>query len=446
MASGLLTLLPWLARHSLAGSLDRLRDGHVIALGAALLTLALLLALPLVFLGAVSPLLLQWLGGAQSNDQLGASLARLAGQLNAAGTLGSLTGTLGAGLLFIPWLGTTKTIALGAAILALGALGIRRSWSTRDGLLGLLVVITFIATALGSNNAAPSAKGLVLWEGESRYNHISVIESDGERQLRVNDGFAVQSFTYTDGRLPLRGVWAFYALAPSFGLLSEPRQVLLLGLGGGTTVQIYQRLFPDARVTGVELDAEIIRAGQRHLSVDLSAAKIVVQDARVFVAHEARRASGQYDVIILDAFQFPYVPFQLVTREFFVQLAGLLAPGGVVMVNVGRYSEHREVVCAVSRTLATVFDYIESADPPNLSNTILVGTRHDPALALGPARLRVSALAAKQLIELARQYAPMRPAQWPEGAPILLDDRAPVEWLTDRILWQTLWESMRGSS
>jgi spermidine synthase len=439
-AAVLVALLPRVGPWLMAGSLARFGSGHRGTLLVSAGAVALLLAGPMLLLGALSPLVLQVAGRLHPGDRLAPELGSVSGRLYAAGTLGSLVGTFGAGLLFIPWLGTTRTIDVGA--LALGLTGAWVALRLRSrGLLGAAAGPTLLFLALVVTGNAPGPRppvGRLVWSGESRYNHVTVVETGVQRQLRVNEGFAIQSVAFTDGRLPLHDVWGFYALAPAWGEHPSPRRVLLLGLGGGTSAEIYRRLYPGARVTGVELDGAIVRAGTRHLGVKLDGVEIVIEDARTFVARAATRGGDRWDVIILDAFQFPYVPFQLTTREFFRQVATCLEQGGVLMVNAGRYGDHRGVVHALGRTLHAVFPYVLAADAPNRSNTLLVATTHDPRRGVGPSRLRVDDRAARQLERLGDRYAAMLPASWPPETPLLTDDDAPVEWLTDRIVWQRL--------
>jgi spermidine synthase len=449
VAAALLALLPRLGPWLMAGSLTRFRAGELAPLAAALAAVALLLAGPVVLLGALSPLLFQAAGRGISGLRSRPGEARasvgdlgpLAGRLYAASTFGSLVGTFGAGLVLIPWLGTARTVDVGALALALtgAAMAVRWHRPIRHVAAGVAVVMVALGLVGFAPTPAPTS-GRLLWSGESRYNHIEVVAIGGQRQLRVNDGFAVQSLTFADGRLPLHDVWGFYALAPAWGQRPSPRRVLLLGMGGGTAAQIYRRLYPRARVTGVELDAAIVRAGRRHLGVSLEGVEVVIGDARTFVAAEAVRAPHAYDVILLDAFQFPYVPFQLTTREFFGAIEACLAPGGVLMVNAGRHGDHRAVVHALARTLASIFAHVQAADPErNSSNTLLVATRHDPRLAVGTAVLGEGSVPLFEGRALASRFVSMRRAAWPPGTMVLTDDHAPVEWLTDRIIWQALW-------
>ncbi|MDI1432632.1 fused MFS/spermidine synthase [Polyangium sorediatum] len=427
-------VVPWV----LASSLARFRAGSAASLGLLAALTALAIALPIGSLGAVPPLVMHAAGEADGVEAKG-KLGRLAGRLSAMGTLGSLVGTFGAGLVLLPWLGTRATFDVAAVLLSGSAavFGVRAR-ARREAIVGVLASLLTVALAFAPLSTPAPAQGRLLWAGESLHNHIVVVERGGERQIRVNDGFAVQSFARLDGELPVRDVWAYYAMAPSYGTRPSPERVLLLGLGGGTSAEVFRRLYPAAAVVGVELDAAVVEAGRTWLGFDLPGASVIIDDARPFLEAEAQRAPGQKDVIVLDAFQFPYVPFQLATTEFFAAARRCLAPGGVLLVNAGRHGEERGVVHALARTMAQVFPHVQAADPPGRSNTILVATVHAPAEAVGVAGLSVSARTATVLRDLAGRHAPMQPASFPASTPVLTDDHAPVEWLTDRIIWRAL--------
>jgi len=348
---------------------------------------------------------------------------RIAGRLYAAGTVGGLLGTYASGLLLIPAIGTRATFWSCAGLLALCAIPLGgRAVQAAGALLGLGLAL---AGALGGRPAP--GPGLLL-ERETAHNHVRV--SDGAvRRLFLNEGFSTQSVLATDGSLPLESAWGFYAAAPAFTRAGAPDAVLLLGLGGGTAARIYRALYPAARVTGVELDGELVAIGRRHLGMPASV-EVVVDDARAFL----RRDRGRYQVAIVDAFQFPYVPFQLTTLEFFRDLEARLGKGGVVMLNLGRDRGAHEVVDAVARTAAQVFPEVRGADLPSGWNTILVLSRHPGSAQAGLARLGLSAEVGRRLARLPSLR------RWPlsPSAPILTDDHAPVEALTDRIVLRRL--------
>jgi predicted membrane-bound spermidine synthase len=436
----LVTLLPLLAPPLMAGSLTSFRDGDVVGLATKALPSFALIALPMLLLGAVSPLVLHAIGEERDERTLAAELGHIAGRVYAAGTIGSLVGTYAAGLVLIPAWGTKLTMMVSSGMLLLAAVATRllfvRSARVAAAVAVFIASIGLVgASALDVPRAAHDRR--VIYSEESRFNHIEVLKVGESLQLRVNDGFATQSYTRLDKSLPLDSVWAHYALAPMWGSCVSPERVLILGLGGGTSAMIYRRLYPEAEITGVELDPAIPRVGAQILGVDLSGVRVVIDDARTFMSMSA--AGGErWDVILIDAFQFPYIPFQLTTQEFFSDVATSLTDGGVVVMNVGRFKNERDVVNAVARTVAATLPFVAATDVDNDSNTVLIATRHSLDQAVGFGGLRIAGAVLSQAERALRRIRPPHPARWPEETELLTDDHAPVEWLTDRIVWRTL--------
>lgn len=209
--------------------------------------------------------------------------------------------------------------------------------------------------------------------------------------------------------------------------------MLILGLAGGTAARTWQRLYPEWHVVGVEIDGGVLEMGKRFMGLPDSV-ETHVADARVWLRGDER----QYDVIIVDTFEFPYIPFHLTTHEFFTEVKAHLSPGGAVLVNVGRDGKDDRVVHAIGKTLQGVFAHLERVQLHNRSNAMLVATEHAPAQVTGTETLDVPALYARQLDDLARAQA-FEPST---NAPRFTDDHAPVEWLTDLTLVNYAWEEL----
>jgi len=149
------------------------------------------------------------------------------------------------------------------------------------------------------------------------------------------------------------------------------------------------------------------------------------EDARPWL----EASDGGYDAILVDAYRQPYIPFYLTTEEFFAEAREKLAPGGVVIVNVGHPEDSDELERVLGRTMAAVFPRV-LRDPLEDTNTLLVGgdaglsAANLRAAAGGlPAGLRPLALTAAERLE-------PRLA----GGEVYTDDHAPVEWLVDESL------------
>jgi spermidine synthase len=418
LAAVLLAALPFVAKPLMAATLDWFDAGSFVLLGGSAAATLLLLALPITLLGMTGPVLIR--SGVGSDVE---ATGPVAGSVYAWGTAGSLLGTYAAGVVLVPLVGTTRAFLLGAALLA--AVAIFALWTRRGAAVGAVALLA-AAFAVPTGPIKPAGAAPVLFESESVYNYVRVEQRGAARWLLLGDGYARQTVHRDDGEPHLRGVWRHYAAAPSYTSTGSPSRVLMLGLGGGGAAHAYAALYPDASVTGVELDPEVVRAGREFMGLPAST-NVVLGDARAFV----RRPGATFDVIILDAFQFPYVPYHLTTREFFDAVAARLAPGGVLMVNAGRFGDDRAVVDALAVTLAAVFPRVDGVDE-GLVNTILVAARHPSSEDKGLDALELDPYVSRLRGRRAKRWVPAA------GAPVLTDERAPVEWLTDMVVLRTV--------
>ena len=126
------------------------------------------------------------------------------------------------------------------------------------------------------------------------------------------------------------GVWDTFLLVPP--LLDRPvRKMLIIGNAGGTVARAYGELYPDVEITGVEIDPEVTEIGRRWLGLgDNPNLHVVADDGRPFL----QLTDERYDVIVVDAYHQPYIPFYLATKEFFSLVREQLQPGGAMALNV----------------------------------------------------------------------------------------------------------------
>jgi spermidine synthase len=382
-------------------------------------------------LGACGPLLLQL--AVTDHEATGV----VAGRIYSLGTAGSLLGTYASGLLLVPWLGTRSTLWLGAACLA--ALGILGRWQGRRRVVGAAILLLMAGAGVAWPNG-PTKSRNTLFESESRYQYIQVTDDGTTRRLFLNEGYAVQSVFPKDGSLSLQGVWGYYAQAPRWTVGGPPRRILLAGFGGGTSARTFRSLFPNAHITGIELDPQVIEAGRRWFGLP-GDVRVIADDARASLFKPPLiDETDRYDIILIDAFQFPYVPFHLCTVEYFRQLDSRLADGGAVVMNLGRDEQAHDVVDAVAHTLAQVLPVVRAVDVPARPNTIVVGTRHGAQSDAG-----LSSLGLPRHVERALASLPTLEPWKATGHPMVLtDDRAPVEGLTDGVIVRRVWSVLRG--
>lgn len=412
-----------------AGAMAALDVG---AVAGSLLLVVLALVVPVTLLGCLSPFAVRL--AVRDVSEAG----RVSGRLYAISTLGSLLGTYLPVLLVIPLAGSRLTAVLfGSLLLLVGLAGVWRTGRTGRGRVLALPLLLVPVVAFGLRGGL-KAYDDQIYEAESAYNYIQVIREGDCNYLLLNEGQAYHSFYCDGGRVPEISVWSIMLAAPYFNAQPRPPQrMAVVGLAAGTIPKQFSRVFGPIAIDGIELDPAIIAAGRDYFALDETNIRAIAGDGR----YELARLAGRYDVITIDAYKVPYIPWHLTTREFFGEVAGRLSDTGVLAINVGRAPNDRRLVDAVGATLLTVFPTVHAIDVPGTLNTILVATHQPTTAANLSANLAALPAAADPLLGDALRTAAANLATVGAGGPILTDDRAPVETISDSIVIRYLLEA-----
>jgi spermidine synthase len=414
-------------------------DAGLIA--GSMAVILLLFAVPVILLGCVSPFAVR-LALHEIRDS-GAQ----AGRIYAISTAGSILGAFLPVLWLIPTYGTRRTFAILSATLLIvvlaGLLRLRRPVDASLAAAGLALVLF-----IGWRPAGPlKAEQGLIFETESAYNYIQVLDLGVERQLRLNEGEGIHSVYRPQGGLA-DGIWDYFLLAPAFSASpyapDRVRRVAIVGLAAGTLARLLTESYGPIRIEGAELDPEIVAAGKRWFAMDLPNLRALAMDGRRFLAGRDQ----QFDLIAVDAYRPPYIPFHLTTVEFFDLARSRLSPTGVVAVNVGRTRDDYSLVDAIAATMRQVFPSVYVIDEPDnplglpgggsdLGNSLVVATNQPTDLSDLQANLAL--FSDPLLAEVARRAAPhARIATPPAAAPVFTDDRAPVEQVVHRLVLRYL--------
>jgi spermidine synthase len=97
---------------------------------------------------------------------------------------------------------------------------------------------------------------------------------------------------------------------------------------------------------------------------------VYTEDGRTFID----TTHNTYDVVAVDAFDQPYIPFQLTTREFFSEIRSHLSPTGVVTLNTGHTNNDYRLVQAFVNTMSQVFPSVYVFNVPGTINTEIMAT------------------------------------------------------------------------
>ncbi|MBX3065201.1 MAG: fused MFS/spermidine synthase [Anaerolineae bacterium] len=425
--------------------------------GAAVAAFASTLALfsiPVILLGCVSPFAIRL---AVTDPQTAGSIS---GQIYGISTLGSIVGTFLPSLLLFDLIGVRPTFLLFAGILLIVAL-IGVATRRRRAVLPLIwmpivLLILALLTFAGPIRAARPGTTL-LYEKDSAYNFIQVVQLDGNagifskgtHWLLLNEGAGIHSAWNPEGDIyvqtqngaaPSTGTWDLFLAAPYFNpdySADEVKSLCVVGLAGGTISTQYSDVFgEDVLIDGIEIDPAIVEAGKQYFGMTQPNLNIIVEDGRVGLEQSEKR----YDVIGIDAYRVPYVPWHLTTQEFFRIVRDHLTDRGVLAINVGRAvnttagSDDRRLVEAMTNTLLKVFPTVHTIDVPNSFNTILVATMMPTTSQALLKNFDALPADSSPLLKTAMQVAinALKPTM--RSDVLFTDDRAPVETIINSIL------------
>ncbi|MCC6889780.1 MAG: fused MFS/spermidine synthase [Hyphomicrobiales bacterium] len=340
----------------LLADIDDVRTGSLVA------SLAILL-FPVTFFGMYSPFAIRLMLRSATHSGM------VSGTVYGVSTFGSIVGTLGTTFFLIPTIGTRAiTLWLGAAgvacALVLLALG-RLERKTRVLALALL-------TALAATLASPTSADEMLIEErvraellkrkdgrlahiESEYNDIYI----NKRRNHLIMTFQLKGWDYTESianledpdDLPLN--YAQVMTAASVLYPATIKRILMLGLGGGSISTYYARAMRDVQIDTVELDQRVIDVAKEYFALrETPRVRYIAADGRVFL----NRTKERYDLILLDAYRGGYVPFHLLTREFYALVKNRLTPGGAVAFNI---HDGTKLYHSTVRTLGEAFPTLD---------------------------------------------------------------------------------------
>ncbi len=419
--------LPFLARPVLLLGQAGARMWDIGRVVGPFIAVLVLFSVPITLLACVSPFVIRL----AMRDVHAAGVT--SGKIYAISTAGSFLGTFLPNLVLVPTLGTHRTfLFLALLTLVTGLSGLWGTARARFWKLVWLLPLGLLLFAYRPTWIKPTA-GLI-YEEESTYNFIQVLEHEGNRYLLLNEGQGLHSVYFPD-KLLTQGTWDYFLTAPYFNpapyTQDEVRSLLVVGLACGTIPAQYTAVYGPIRIDGVEIDPAIVRVGQRFFAMTQPNLTPIVDDGRTYL----NTTSETYDVIAVDAYRLPYIPWHLTTVEFFTAAREHLTERGVVAINVGHTPEDWRLVKALATTMGQVFPSVHVIAVPGTFNAIIVASKQPSRVEDFQANAQLLTHPALQNVAQ-RTLANIVPLEL-DGM-VLTDDRAPIEALTDVLVMQYL--------
>jgi len=431
-------LVPLVARPVLGAASQAVFGFQANAAIGSFVAVLVLFSIPVTLLGCVSPFAIRL----ALRDV--ADAGQTAGRMYAISTLGSILGTFLPTLYLIPEAGTSRTFLYFAEFLLVVAL-IGLALQSRRALLQLIwmpIVLLALYVIVSSGPLRPAPAGMtLLYDKDSAYNYIQVAElktdlgrlKAGTRLLLLNEGQGIHS-VWNPTQQFYGGTWDIFMAAPFFNAApyspSNVKSLCVIGLAAGTIAHQYTDVFGQSvQIDGIEIDPDIVDAGRRYFDMTMPNLNVIVEDGRLAL----RQSTRQYDVVGIDAYRVPYVPWHLTTVEFFREVRDHLSSDGVVVINVSRTvntitkQQDRRLIDAMTNTMQRVFRTVHTIDVPNSFNTILVGTVRETSAANLSANLAALPSDASPLLRASLETAARSIVPSVASTVLFTDDRAPVE-------------------
>jgi spermidine synthase len=350
----------------------------------------LVVFVPAFFMGATFPLLSGYVAGRR------AEVGQVIGRLYAGNTLGGIAGSMLAGFVLLPHLGTQRTLLVSMLVnasLALGGFGLlwraggraggeparrTRAGRARQLAAAAAAIVLFVVAlrtpawdpyaldaglAVAGPAVAHGAPGLevrhvshgsdILYYREGLNANISVRQDEAQLYLKTNG----KTDGTSKGDMPTQ---LMLGLLPSL-VHPEPRRTLVIGLGTGASARAALAPTGLERLDVVEIEPAVVEAAREWFGVvndglfEDPRLHLWVDDARAFLLTTPER----YDLIVSEPSN-PWIAgvANLFAVEHYRRCAARLAPGGIVTQWLQIYAMDFDLVRMVLASMQAVFPHL----------------------------------------------------------------------------------------
>ena len=338
-------------------------------------------------------------------------------------------------------------LSIGVTLLVVAFLGL--GFRMKVFVLIILVVLPFAAPYLVSRRLTVAtytlALGDIIYETDTPYHHLQVADSydishqSYIRVLILDDNL----HSAMDLKDPNRTVFPYTDYFHlDFLLNPNITRALFIGGGGFSGPKTFLRDYSSVQVDVVEIDTEVIKVAEQYFDVDAKNPRLHIynDDGRIFL----QGTTQTYDLIVLDAYSKSYVPFHLMTAEFFKQVGAHLRRNGGVISNIisGTSTNSNQLLTAETKTMQTVFPNIytfavQGTSYPEAQNVIILATLLPDHLTETDFENLAETSTIVKIPEL-KEYVGNYFASSSDRAPVLTDNFAPVETLLNPMTGEPL--------
>lgn len=201
----------------------------------------------------------------------------------------------------------------------------------------------------------------ILEEKESKFNgHLRVVKTWGM-------GTYIQAEGLTQSGGIVESIWRS-TLRKIQDSRFKIRSALVLGLGGGTVAKLLRKNYPNAKITGIDIDPLIVDLGNKYLDLQKYKVKTIISDA----SNIPNLPNQKYDLIVVDLYNGDKFPKKFATENYIHLVRLHLSSRGIAVFNRLYYKEKKKEAEEFGKKLKKVFKKVESFRP--VSNIMYICT------------------------------------------------------------------------
>lgn len=327
----------------------------------AFLSSFLLLSIPLILIGSITPYCFKL-----SADNI-SNIGITAGKLYGISTLGSLTGAIITVFFLIPVFSIKFIIVLLSFLLFLFSIlwwlinNQKKMFFLFILYAILLVMIIYFLPSLNYNK-----RTIIKYYSHTVYSNIKVIEQNNYRSLLIDGAlqgdFDINSKKFVGDYIIL--------MAKAIKYVKNPKDALVLGLGGGALKnELDKENIPSIFV---EIDKNIHKVAEEYFDFK---GEVIIDDARHFI----KNSKKSFDLIFLDVYNGFNFCYYLFSKEAISEMKKILKQGGLIAINtIGNATKVKDKfissdrhILAIYETLKNVFKFVKiKATNENMANIV----------------------------------------------------------------------------
>ncbi len=218
----------------------------------------------------------------------------------------------------------------------------------------LVIMKSFLPHLDRRNKLMQKYDGQLVYQTHDDEGIIEVVDTDGVRALHFGSPSRQSSMSLTEPD----SLHSLYARTMMALLLfkDKPVNILMIGLGGGTIARYLLNHFPLCKIHVVEFRRSVVKVARSHFGLPIDARlKIKIGCGAEHIAAISRKASQQYDLIVVDAFDHEGMEPKVANENFFDGCRTLLKEDGLFAMNL--WGTHADQFQQVAWNIGRIFDW-----------------------------------------------------------------------------------------